>query len=104
MPVTSPAPLVDHAPHPFLAFCRCLTLDERIALVKCIHPLWTARQIADVCEVSERTIRRSRMYRRLREIDQSRPPAQSQWRDRTHRPICRASDERGFSNPDDPCG
>jgi IS30 family transposase len=105
MPViatASPPPPDDHEILAFLDFCRQLTRNERIAVVKSYRPKWTVREIADACGVSERTIIRSPSYRRLRAIDQSRPSAQSKWRGRAHRRIDPPPDARGFSNPDNP--
>src|SRR5262245_58081145 len=59
----------------FVEFCRTLTRDEQIAVVKTFRPGWTVHQIAELCGVSVRTILRSRSYRRLRGVDQSRLPA-----------------------------
>jgi DNA-directed RNA polymerase specialized sigma24 family protein len=106
MPVTSPtgggtlhcppfpAP-DDHEILAFLDFCRQLTLEERIAVVKSYQPTWTVRQIAKTCGVSDRTVLRSESYRRLRAIDRERPAAQAKWRGRTQNRIAASHDERG---------
>jgi DNA-directed RNA polymerase specialized sigma24 family protein len=86
----------------FLDFCRQLSRAERIAVVKTYRPKWTVRQIAQAVGVSKRTLIRSPAYRRLRQIDESRPNRKSKYRGRTRRRIDPPPDERGFSDPDDP--
>jgi hypothetical protein len=99
--VPAPDPPDDRPSPGFVKFCKGLTLDEQIAIVKTYRPEWTVRLIADTCGVSGRTVLRSAAYRRLREIDRARPTGQSKWRGRTRRRI-EPPEERGFSNPFDP--
>lgn len=91
----------DHRVLALFDFIRQLTPEERVGLIKAYRPNLTVGQIADACGVSERTVFRSKIYRKLRQIEKARRPSNSKWRGRKRRRIEPPEGEHDSGDPGD---